>query len=201
MTKAILNNNGISTKSGDITVYNYDCETREYLSSTVEYLPVGVGIPANSCTDAPGESKDGFAICRTADLTSWIYIIDKRGQTVYSTETMQQVQVTTLGDYPTHTTPIAPTSLYDKWNGEQWVTDVEAQHAANVATAEGEKLSRTDQANDYMNKKQWPGKAALGRLTETEKEQYNLWLDYLDALESVDISSAPDINWPESPEE
>ncbi|ELM8828268.1 tail fiber assembly protein, partial [Escherichia coli] len=39
------------------------------------------------------------------------------------------------------------------------------------------------------------------RLTDDEKAQYNEWLDYLDALESVDISSAPDINWPESPEE
>ncbi|HAN8704343.1 TPA: tail fiber assembly protein [Escherichia coli] len=57
-----------------------------------------------------------------------------------------------------------------------------------------------DQANDYMNSKQWPGKAAMGRLKDTEKEQYNLWLDYLDALEAVDTSSAPDINWPLSPE-
>jgi hypothetical protein len=201
MAKAILNNNGICTKSGDTPVYNYDCETREYLSSTVEYLPVGVGIPANSCTDAPGESKEGFAICRTADLTSWVYIIDSRGQTVYSTDTMQQVQVTTLGDYPDHTTPIAPKSLYDKWDGGKWVTDIEAQHAADVATAEVEKQSRIDQANDYINSRQWPGKAALGRLTNAEKEQYNCWLDYLDALEAVDTSSAPYINWPESPEE
>ncbi|EOZ9308370.1 tail fiber assembly protein, partial [Citrobacter freundii] len=30
---------------------------------------------------------------------------------------------------------------------------------------------------------------------------YNLWLDYLDALEAVDISSAPDIEWPTPPGE
>ncbi|MQK17566.1 hypothetical protein EI013_03255 [Escherichia coli] len=29
--------------------------------------------------------------------------------------------------------------------------------------------------------------------------QYNSWLDYLDALEAVDTSSAPDINWPTPP--
>ncbi|HIG0354641.1 TPA: tail fiber assembly protein, partial [Enterobacter asburiae] len=29
--------------------------------------------------------------------------------------------------------------------------------------------------------------------------QYNLWLDYLDALEAVDTSSAPNIGWPTSP--
>jgi uncharacterized protein YggL (DUF469 family) len=50
-----------------------------------------------------------------------------------------------------------------------------------------------------MNNRQWPGKAVLGRLTEAEKEQYNLWLDYLGALEAVDTSSAPDINWPTPP--
>ncbi|WP_196297345.1 tail fiber assembly protein, partial [Citrobacter amalonaticus] len=28
-----------------------------------------------------------------------------------------------------------------------------------------------------------------------------LWLDYLDALEVLNTSSAPDIEWPNSPEE
>ncbi|EMA3598800.1 tail fiber assembly protein, partial [Salmonella enterica] len=55
MKNAELNNEQIATAAGNVTVYNYDGETREYLSSTVEYLAVGVGIPALSCTDAPGE--------------------------------------------------------------------------------------------------------------------------------------------------
>ncbi|EPF4824647.1 tail fiber assembly protein, partial [Escherichia albertii] len=46
---------------------------------------------------------------------------------------------------------------------------------------------------------QWPGKAAIGRLKGEELAQYNLWLDYLDALELVDPSSAPDIEWPTPP--
>lgn len=69
-----------------------------------------------------------------------------------------------------------------------------------IAIAEAQLGYLVDQANDYMNSKQWPGKAAMGRLKDAEKEQYNLWLDYLDALEAVDTSSAPDINWPLSPE-
>ncbi len=51
-----------------------------------------------------------------------------------------------------------------------------------------------------MNNKQWPGKAAIGRLKGEELAQYNLWLDYLDALDAVDPSSAPDIQWPEEPD-
>ena len=70
-----------------------------------------------------------------------------------------------------------------------------------ISIAEAEKRALIDKANDYMNSKQWPGKAAIGRLKGDELAQYNLWLDYLDALEAVDTSSAPDINWPVSPEE
>lgn len=56
-----------------------------------------------------------------------------------------------------------------------------------------------NQANDYINNKQWPGKAAMGRLTNLERNSYNLWLDYLDALEATDASSTPDIDWPAMP--
>ena len=70
-----------------------------------------------------------------------------------------------------------------------------------IAAADMEKQKRIDLANDYMNGKQWPGKAAIGRLKGEGLTQYNLWLDYLDALEAVDTSSAPDIEWPTPPGE
>ncbi len=70
-----------------------------------------------------------------------------------------------------------------------------------IAEAVREKQRRIDAANDLMNSKQWPGKAAIGRLKGDELAQYNLWLDYLDALEAVDTSSAPDIEWPTPPGE
>ncbi|EDS5712341.1 tail fiber assembly protein [Salmonella enterica subsp. enterica serovar Javiana] len=68
-----------------------------------------------------------------------------------------------------------------------------------ITAADVEKQKRIDLANDYMNSKQWPGKAAIGRLKGDELAQYNLWLDYLDALEAVDTTSAPDIKWPTPP--
>ncbi|EAP0954351.1 tail fiber assembly protein [Salmonella enterica] len=70
-----------------------------------------------------------------------------------------------------------------------------------IQIAEADRQRRTDAANDFMNSKQWPGKAAIGRLKGDELVQYNLWLDYLDALEAVDTSSAPDVNWPVPPDE
>lgn len=72
-------------------------------------------------------------------------------------------------------------------------------HEEIVAQASVEKQNRIDAANVYMNGKQWPGKAAMGRLSDSEKAQYNEWLDYLDALEAVDTYTAPGINWPTSP--
>ncbi|EHP1876457.1 TPA: tail fiber assembly protein, partial [Escherichia coli] len=87
-TKEItLDENGFATEAGYITVYNYDGTTREYIGSSVEYLPFGVGVPAHSCVDAPGSNKDGFAICRNADSTGWEYVADHRGEIIYSTET------------------------------------------------------------------------------------------------------------------
>lgn len=43
-------------------------------------------------------------------------------------------------------------------------------------------------------------KLALGRIKPDEKALLNSWLDYLDELEAVDVSAAPDIDWPVKPE-
>ena len=80
-----------------------------------------------------------------------------------------------------------------------WADIPPPTHEELVASANTEKQKRIDQANDNMNGKQWPGKAAMGRLKDSEKEQYNAWLDYLDELEAVDTSTAPDIKWPTPP--
>lgn len=68
-----------------------------------------------------------------------------------------------------------------------------------IAQAVAKKASKIAEANAYMNEKQWPGKAALGRIKEDEKLQYGLWLDYLDVLQAIITEAAPDIVWPERP--
>ena len=79
-----------------------------------------------------------------------------------------------------------------------WVDLPPPSHQELVEQAEKEKQARIDHANEYMNSKQWPGKAAIGCLKDTEKVQYVTWLDYLDALEAVDTSSALYISWPDN---
>ena len=198
MTKAELNQDMIATVAGEITVYNFDGETREYLSSTVEYLAVGVGMPANSCIDAPGENNGGFAICRTADLSSWEYITDHRGQTVYSTETMQQVEVTALGSYPEGTTPNAPASPYDKWDGEKWVMDTAAKHQGDIADAEQHRQTLLAQVDELTS--DWRVELMLGDISEENKKKLSSWMAYKTAVKAVDVTTAPDINWPAQPE-
>jgi hypothetical protein len=70
---------------------------------------------------------------------------------------------------------------------------------AQIKLADDEKSRLTQGANDYINSKQWPGKLLWGGSNTDELAQYNLWLDYLDALEAVDTSKAPDITWPTPP--
>lgn len=79
-------------------------------------------------------------------------------------------------------------------------TVITAKESA-ISAADNKKRLLIIEAREYIDSKQWVGKAAIGRLKGDELAQYNLWLDYLDALEAVDTSTAPDINWPAPPEE
>lgn len=198
MTQAVLNKENIATTAGEITVFNYDMVTREYLFSTVEYLAVGVGIPAASCTDAPGDEKAGYAICRTEELSEWEYIADHRGEDVFSTETGEPVSIILLGDYPENTTTLAPATPYDTWNGSEWVTDTEAQHTAEVAAAEQQKAALLLEAQATISL--WQTELQLGIISDEDKARLIAWMNYIKAVQAVDTSAAPDINWPEKPE-
>ncbi|HIF6257279.1 TPA: tail fiber assembly protein [Enterobacter ludwigii] len=198
MAKAKLNSERIATVAGDITVFNYDGETREYLSTSVEYLAVGVGLPANSCTDEPGESKENFAICRTADFTAWEYVADHRGEMVYSTDTGESVIVSLPGDYPEGTTTLAPSTPYDTWNGSEWVTDNEAQHKADVEAAEQQKAALLAEAQTTISL--WQTELQLGIISDEDKASLIAWMNYIKAVQAVDTSKAPKITWPVKPE-
>ncbi|HDS9456656.1 TPA: tail fiber assembly protein [Enterobacter asburiae] len=198
MAKAKLNSELIATVAGDITVFNYDGETREYLSTSVEYLAVGVGLPANSCTDEPGKSKEDFTICRTADFTAWEYVADHRGETVYSTETGESVIISLPGDYPEGTTTLAPSTPYDTWDGSEWVTDNEAQHKADVEAAEQQKAALLAEAQTTISL--WQTELQLGIISDEDKASLIAWMNYIKAVQAVDTSKAPEITWSVKPE-
>lgn len=197
MIQAILNKDNIATRAGEITVFNYDSVTRESLSSSVEFLSVGVGVPANACTDAPGESRPGFAICRKAGDSGWEYVADHRGETVYSTENGKPQVVMALGHYPEGTTVVKPASPFDHWDGERWVTNIDAQEAAAVTVAENEKRRLQSEAERIISPLSTAVKYQMA--TEAEARTLSDWEKYTVLLNRVDARLATHINWPEIP--
>ncbi|MGD2945876.1 tail fiber assembly protein, partial [Escherichia coli] len=82
---------------------------------------------------------------------------------------------------------------------EKWVTDTEAQHSAAVDAAEAQRQSLIDAAMASISLIQL--KLRAGRnLTQAETARLNAALDYIDAVEATDTSTAPDVIWPELPE-
>ncbi|EIV2971409.1 tail fiber assembly protein [Cronobacter sakazakii] len=195
MDNVALDNNGLAITSGSRVVYNYDASTGEYLDSNEEYLQQGVGLPANSCAVAPPSVEAGSTALYQNGR--WQIVADHRGETVYSIKDGTAVEITAPGDYPADTTLLKPSTPYDVWNGKAWITDVQAQHAAQNKAAEQERQSLLSAAQSSISI--WQSKLLLGRISDSEKARLNSWLDYIDALQAIDISVAPNITWPYVP--
>ncbi|EOW0883597.1 tail fiber assembly protein [Citrobacter koseri] len=80
-----------------------------------------------------------------------------------------------------------------------WVDQPEPTTKELIAAAESKQQQLINEANGYISSRQWPGKAAIGRLKDDELTRYNIWLDYLDALEVINTSEPQEIIWPERP--
>ncbi|WP_368988301.1 tail fiber assembly protein [Citrobacter freundii] len=199
MLQAQLNEDSIAITAGVITVHNFDGITREYLSSTDEYLAVGVGIPALSCIEKPSASKPGFSVCRTAELNAWEYVIDHRGETIYSTDSGKEIVVNDLGDYPAGTTTVARPTPYDKWDGSKWVLDVDAKKEADIAAAELNQRQLLAYADAVTA--DWRTELALGEISDGDKVRLSEWMAYKRDVKAVNAedAAAPGYKWPPQP--
>lgn len=191
----LLDENGLAETSGILTVYNFNPETGLYTGSTLEFLAKGVGIPENSTGDAPLPCDMGKA-CIFRD-GGWQRVNDHRGETVYNTVTGEAMTLTLPGDYPAGTTSLKPITDYDKWNGDAWVTDISAQRVAAVKAAEAEKSERIIQIRDVTQA--WQTQLMLGIINDADKASLTQWMRYYQQVQTVDTSSAPDIEWPQKP--
>ncbi len=142
--QAVLDSNGQASTAGWITVYNADANG-EYIGSSLEYLMIGVGLPALSYSDAPPVANSGYAVCRTG--SAWVQTEDHRGVTVYDTNTLAQMTITALGPLSATQTLLVPATPYDAWNGIAWVTNTTAQKSAQVAAAVAEQTALISAAN------------------------------------------------------
>ncbi|HGC2447854.1 TPA: tail fiber assembly protein, partial [Escherichia coli] len=129
----------------------------------------------------------------------WCHEEDHRNETVYSIENGAAVTVDYIGAIKNGYVTLSPLTPYDKWDGEKWVTDTEAQHGAAVEAAEAQRQSLIDAAMASISLIQL--KLQAGRkLTQAETTRLNAVLDYIDAVAATDTSTAPDVIWPELPE-
>lgn len=191
-----LDDNGLAQVSGVMIVYNFEPDTGLYTGTSQEFITQGVGIPANSTSDAPPGGVTGkVSVYRNG---GWHQIADHRGETVYSKVTGEAVTVTQPGEYPDDTTLLKPTTPFDKWGGAAWVTDKTAQKTAAVNAAKTEKSSRIAEAVDMTQV--WQTQLMLGIITDADKARLMAWMKYLQAVQAVNTDSAPDISWPEKPE-
>ncbi len=151
--------------------------------------------PRNALRAEP-DFKDGFYPCEQDGV--WILVPDHRGTKVYDLTTAQESEIKELGELPDGVTIIAPNVEFPKWNGKKWVTDKSAKKDSDIAAAEAQKQYLIAEVQTETQMLQT--KLALGRIKPAELELLNAWLDYLELLEAVDTSTAPDIDWPQKPQ-
>ena len=192
---AVLDDNGLTISAGWAIIYNVDSKG-EFLQATYQYLPIGVGLPANAYLEAPQSVKDNQAIIH--DGQHWTYPSDYRGQTVYSIYTGEKLTITNVGDVPPDYTLLEPTSEFDSWDGEKWVLDTEKQHRYHVNLATKQKKLLLSEANEQIEYLTDAIDANIA--TDAEKNLLAEWKKYRVLLNRVDVNLAPNIEWIKKPQ-
>ncbi|MDX6912260.1 tail fiber assembly protein [Hafnia paralvei] len=194
--KPVFDENGLATEPGEMRCFYFDEFTSEYTGWSDEYIHFGVSMPGYSTDINPGDEVDGEVAVFTGG--AWIQQEDHRGSVVYSTADGLESVVDYIGEIKSGFTQLMPVTRFDKWDGVTWVTDNTAAHVADIAAAEAQRQQLLVVAQQLITV--WQTKLLMGRaLTENESSQLNIWMDYIDALEAVDISTAPSIEWPANP--
>lgn len=192
---AILDDNELTTVAGWVVIYNVDANTREFLTAAHQFLPVGVGVPANAYLDAPREVDDDHAIVRQGE--QWTYPVDHRGKAIYSKETGAESIVTCLGDISNDFTLLKPNSEFDSWNGKKWVLDKEKQRKHEIKIAQSKKLQLINETNSTISNLQDAVDAGIAN--EQQAEMLKKLKGYRFQLNQIDTGKAPDIDWPAKP--
>lgn len=192
MNKAILKD-GIAIVAGDVTVHNFDSETGEYLGSNIEYLAVGIGLPALSTEIKPPVKPDGQAVVWRG---SWELMADHRGEVVYSVTDSSAMTIDYLGEVADGYTAMKPLTQYDKWNGSAWVTDALAEQSATIAAATNQKSFLLSEATTVIAPLQDAKDG--GYIDDTDVPVLAAWQKYRYALTKVDPVKP---SWPPKPAE
>ena len=191
---AVLDNNGLTISPGWAVVYNVDAKG-EFLQATYQYLPTGVGLPANAYLDAPKSVKDNQAIIHNGQ--QWTYPKDLRGTIIYSTETGAETTMQEVGEIPDGFTTSKPTSEFDSWDGKKWQLDVNKQHQYEINQASAKKIQLITEATAQIGYLQDAVDSQIA--TEQEIQLLAEWKKYRALVNRIDAQQAPNIDWPSKP--
>lgn len=192
MTHAILEN-GLATTPGEITVYNYAASSGEYLGSNIEYVPVGVGLPALSTDMQPPVNQKGKVIVWQG---GWVLMDDFRGMTVYSVTDSASSIVDYPGPVAEGYTTLRPATHFDKWSGHEWVTDTDAQQIARTEAASVKKSILLAEASAIIAPLY--DAATGGYIDDIDKPVLLAWQKYHYDVTKVDVANPV---WPGKPPE
>lgn len=129
--------------------------------------------------------------------TQGFYPSDEEGQVPYVEAGSLPDDLTEISDEDYDAWINPPVGKCSAWvEGRPVLIDAPAVNYVLEAETKRQKLLSDAQAATYnINLK-----LAMGRtLTDKEKVKANAWLDYVDALNDLDLSTAPEIDWPELP--
>ena len=191
---AVLDNKGLTISAGWAVVYNVDTKG-EFLQATYQYLPIGVGLPANAYLEAPQSVKDSQAIIH--DGQQWTYPKDLRGTKIYSIETGGETILQEVGDIPDGFTELKPTSEFDSWDGKKWQFDKNKQHQYEVNQASIKKNQLLSEAASQLSYLQDAVDSQIA--SEQEAQLLAEWKKYRVLVNRIEIDQAPNIDWPNNP--
>lgn len=184
-----------SEETQTIKVYDYSAITGELIGQSDAMIAPNTGLPAR-CTDSkPPKAKSGHVSVFTDG--AWSAVADYRGTVIYSTVTGQPMTITALGDLPENSTEVAPLTRFDRWDGSAWVKDEEAERIQFIQDGEVRKKELMQQAVLQIDTLQ--DAIDLEMASDEEKTQIMVWKKYRVLLNRLNISSAPDIDWPQVP--
>ena len=191
---AVLDNSGLTISAGWAVIYHVDSKG-EFLQATYQYLPIGVGLPANAYLEAPQSVKDNQAIIH--DGQQWIYPKDLRGTKIYSIETGGETILQEVGEIPDGFTELKPTSEFDSWDGKKWQFDKNKQHQYEVNQALTKKNQFLAEAASQLSYLQDAVDSQIA--SEQEAQLLVEWKKYRVLINRIDIELAPNIEWPNQP--
>lgn len=122
----------------------------------------------------------------------------------------EQAQFTALNEWPDdgvevseadHNAlfPVPVGKLIDTVDGYPvWVDAPPPTQEELIAAAEQQKAALLAEAQATISL--WQTELQLGIISDEDKASLIAWMNYIKAVQAVDTSTAPDIDWPEKPE-